>query len=58
MPRSASTGASASKGGPSTTSAASIILRTETVSSAHAARSVRTVGWCSMVTLPPQSHTA
>ena len=45
-------------GGPSTTSAASIILRTETVSSAQAARSVRAVGWCSIVTLPPQSHTA
>ena len=58
MPRSVRTGASASNGGPSTTSAASIILRTETVSSAQAARSVRAVGWCSIVTLPPQSHTA
>ena len=28
------------------------------MSSAQAARSVRAVGWCSMVTLPPQSHTA
>jgi hypothetical protein len=56
--RSASTGASASNGDPSSTSPASIMRRTVTVSSAHAARSVRGVGWCSIVTLPPTSHTA
>jgi len=35
---------------------APIISSTRTVSSAQAARSVRGVGWCSMVTLPPASH--
>ena len=58
IPRCPSTGASAANGGPSSTSSASIIRSTETVSSAHAARLVRAVGWCSIVTLPPVNQTA
>ena len=58
MPCSASAGASASKGAPSSTSRAPIIVSTPTVSFAHSARSVRGVGWCSIVTLPPRSQTA
>ena len=55
---SSSTGASASNGDPSRTRLAPIMPSTATVSSDQTARSVRGVGWCSMVTLPPESHTA
>ncbi len=53
-----STDASASNGAPSSTSFAPIIVSTPTVSFAQSARSVRAVGWCSIVTLPPTSQTA
>ncbi len=56
MPCSARTGASWSNGSPSSTSREPIIRSTVSVSSAHWARSVRGVGWCSMVTLPPASQ--
>ena len=58
MPCSSRTGASWSNGAPSSTSFELIMFRTLTVSSAHSARSDLGVGWCSIVTLPPASHTA
>ena len=56
-PRSASTGAAAMNGSDTTTVSASITSTTATVSAAHFTRSVRGVGWCSMVRLAPRIHT-
>ncbi len=44
------------KGSETTTAFASIMPMTFMVSSAHTARSVRGVGWCSMVRLAPRIH--
>ena len=54
IPSSESSGAAAMNGSETTTAAASIILMTPVVSSAQRARSVRGVGWCSMVRLAPR----
>ena len=54
MPSSASTGAAAMNGSETTTALAPIILMTAVVSSAQRTRSVRGVGWCSMVRLAPR----
>ena len=44
-------------GSETTTTLASIMSMTVVVSSAHTTRSVRGVGWCSMVRLAPRIHT-
>ena len=54
IPSSASTGAAAMNGSEMTTALASIILMTAVVSSAQRSRSVRGVGWCSMVRQAPR----
>lgn len=50
------TGMATRKGSETTTAFASIMPMTFMVSSAHTARSVRGVGWCSMVRLAPRIH--
>ena len=54
MPSSDSTGAAAMNGSETTTAFAAIMSITVVVSSAQRTRSVRGVGWCSMVTLAPR----
>ena len=56
MPISSSTGMATRKGSETMTALASIMPMTVMVSSAHTARSVRGVGWCSMVRLAPRIH--
>jgi hypothetical protein len=58
MPCASSTGAIGSNGAPTITRRASIMRSTRSVSSRHTSRSVRAVGWCSMVMLPPASQIA
>ena len=50
------TGMATRKGSDTITALASIMPMTVMVSSAHTARSVRGVGWCSMVRLAPRIH--
>ena len=57
-PRSVSTGAAARNGSEMTTALASIMSMTLVVSCAHSIRSVRGVGWCSIVRLAPRIHRA
>ena len=57
MPFSSRTGAATRKGSEMMTASASIMPMTFMVSSAHTARSVRGVGWCSIVRLAPRIHT-
>ena len=52
----ASTGAAAMNGSETTTAFARIMSMTPVVSTAHRARSVRGVGWCSIVRLAPRIH--
>ena len=56
MPFSSSTGMATRKGSETMTALASIMPMTFMVSSAHTTRSVRGVGWCSMVRLAPRIH--
>lgn len=57
-PFSSRTGAAASNGADTMTALAPIMSTTLRVSSAHTARSVRGVGWCSIVSEAPRIHTA
>ena len=54
MPSWDSSGAAAMNGSETTTALASIMLMTAVVSSAQRCRSVRGVGWCSIVRLAPR----
>ena len=56
MPRSSSTGTAAMNGSETMTAFASIMSITFAVSSAQNTRSVRGVGWCSMVRTAPRIH--
>ncbi len=56
MPFSSSTGIAAVNGSETMTALASIMPMTVMVSSAQITRSVRGVGWCSMVRLAPRIH--
>ena len=56
MPFSSSTGMAAVNGSETMTALASIMPMTVMVSSAQITRSVRGVGWCSMVRLAPRIH--
>ena len=56
MPFSSSTGMATRNGSETMTALASIMLMTVMVSSAQITRSVRGVGWCSMVRLAPRIH--
>ena len=56
MPCCSSTGAAAMNGSETTTAFAEIMWMTVVVSCAHNTRSVRGVGWCSMVRLAPRIH--
>ena len=58
MPFSSSTGIATRNGSETMTALASIMPMTFMVSSAHTARSVRGVGWCSIVRLAPRIHSA
>ena len=55
-PRSSSTGWAIRNGSEMTTALASIMSMTLAVSLAHCSRSVRGVGWCSIVKLAPRIH--
>ena len=55
-PRSSSTGTATRKGSETMTALASIMSMTLVVSLAHCSRSVRGVGWCSIVRLAPRIH--
>lgn len=57
-PPAARAAAAPSNGGPTITNPAWITLSTDAVSRAKLPMSVRAVGWCSIVTDPPASHTA
>ena len=56
MPCSSSTGTATMNGSETITALASIMPMTFMVSSAHTTRSVRGVGWCSIVRLAPRIH--
>jgi hypothetical protein len=57
-PRSFKIGTATRKGSETTTAFASIMSMTLAVSLAQCPRSVRGVGWCSMVRLAPRIHSA
>ena len=56
MPFSSSTGIATRNGSETMTALASIMSMTVMVSSAQTTRSVRGVGWCSIVRLAPRIH--
>ena len=56
MPCSSSTGTATMNGSDTMTALASIMSMTFMVSSAQSTRSVRGVGWCSIVRLAPRIH--